>query len=78
MELRRLAQDDPEDYAGWEGLEEAVSDGQDGGGVGETDAGSGSDNNAPKKRGKKRGLASSTGGARAKKRWEGAVFVSHR
>ncbi|CAM9410652.1 unnamed protein product [Ectocarpus sp. 8 AP-2014] len=68
MELRRLAQDDPEDYAGWEGLEEAVSDGQDGGGGGETDAGSGSDNNAPKKRGKKRALASSTGGARAKKR----------
>ncbi|CAM9883902.1 unnamed protein product [Ectocarpus sp. 13 AM-2016] len=68
MELRRLAQDDPEDYAGWEGLEEAVSDGQDGGGGGETDAGSGSDNNAPKERGKKRGLATSTGGARATKR----------
>lgn len=54
LELRGLAQDDPEDYAGWEGLEEAL-DGEDGGGGGETDAGSGSDNGKnAKKHGKKR------------------------
>lgn len=54
LELRALAQDDPEDYAGWEGLEEAL-DGEDGGAGGaETDTGSGSDAGHAKTRGKKR------------------------
>eukprot|EP00752_Nemacystus_decipiens_P012313 g10918.t1 len=58
LDLRSLAQADPEDYAGWEGMEEAL-EGVDGGG--ETDTGgSGSDNNGDgsgtaRKRGKKRG-----------------------
>ncbi len=70
LELRSLAQDDPEDYAGWEGLDEA-SDG-DGGDGGGPDTGSGSEangngsSNGAKKRGKKRrpgeaGLASAGG-----------------
>lgn len=78
LELRTLAQDDPEDYAGWEGLEEA-SDEEGGDGGGGTDTGSGSESNgngngngnsnSVKKRGKKRRIGeaglSLAGGAAA-------------